>query len=179
MKEWIGNIIIRFVLNSNSKFKTMFYEELFNHKIKYERSLFVEKYKIAPTFRFNGIFVNFYGDGEIVCGENSYIGSYSTVQADKNYKVIIGNNCAISHNVRIYTSSYCTDQDFNNNINQVKGGNVIIGNGVWIGANVFINPGVIIGDNSVIGANSVVTKDIAKDTVNGGVPCKFIREKAL
>ena len=45
------------------------------------------------------------GDGEIIIGENSYIGNFSTVQAYKGCKVIIGANCAISHNVRIYTAN--------------------------------------------------------------------------
>ncbi|KIX19865.1 acetyltransferase [Flavobacterium sp. 316] len=150
-------------------------ENYFSQKYKRYR----ERYKINSDFRFNGLYINFYGEGELICGSNSYIGNFSTIQINKGCKVSIGNNCAISHNVRIYTESYEADQDFN----QIQDkafykGNVIIGDGVWIGANVLINPNVTIGDNVVIGANSVVTKDLMPFSVYGGVPAKLIRSKS-
>ena len=52
----------------------------------------------------------------------------------------------------------------------------MIGDNVWIGGGVIILPGVTIGDNVVIGAGSVVTKDIPKDTIAYGNPCRIIRE---
>ena len=39
-----------------------------------------------------------------------------------------------------------------------------------------IVPGVTIGKNSVIGAGSVVTKDIPKNVVAVGNPCRVLRE---
>ena len=60
-----------------------------------------QKYNIAKTFRFNGENIFLYGDGEIILGENSYIGDYSTIQAVKGQKIIIGNNCWIGVNVFI------------------------------------------------------------------------------
>ena len=133
---------------------------------------------INNNFRFNGDNIMLYGNGTIACGSNSYIGSYSTIQASDNYEVKIGDNCSVSHNVRIYTSSNIADQDLNNSeIKTKKNGHVIIHNGVWIGANVFINPDVVIGENSIIGANSVVTKNIESNAIYGGVPAKLIRYK--
>lgn len=142
---------------------------------------FRKKYCIKTNFGFNGTDIRIYGDGkEISLGNNSYIGSFSTIQLTKGNKVVIGENCQISHNVRMYTSSAVPDQDFRfpkEKPNKV--GNILIGDGVWIGANVFINPGIIIGDNSVIGANSVVTKNIDNNCIYGGVPAKKIREKKI
>lgn len=178
MIKWISNKLIRLLLKADFNDKAIFFENLNNSYLKRERDFIRQKYKIDETFKFNGVHIKFYGDGEIVCGSNSYIGNYSTIQSDKGYKVEIGSNCAISHNVRIYSSTYVADQDFSlENIKATKGGNVFIGNGVWIGANVFINPGVKIGNNTVIGANSVVTKDMPNNVICGGVPCKIIREK--
>jgi maltose O-acetyltransferase len=141
-------------------------------------NLYRKRYNISDKFRFNGINIFFYGKGFINCGMDSYIGDYSTIQSSENCKVNIGNNCSISHNVRIYTQSNNPDQDFSISKN-IKTGNVIIENNVWIGANVFINPGITIGENSVIGANSVVTKDIPPFAIVGGVPAKIIRKKNL
>ena len=50
-----------------------------------------------------------------------------------------------------------------------------IGNNVWIGSNATILQGVTIGDNAVIGAGAVVTKDVAANTIVGGVPARFIK----
>ena len=135
-------------------------------------------YKINSNFGFNGTDIRIYGERTIDIGYNSYIGTNSTMEIYKGQKIVIGDNCAISHNVRMYTSSADPDQDFNadrNNVSRV--GDIIIGNGVWVGANVFINPGITIGDNAVIGANSVVTKDVPPNTIFGGVPAKLIRYK--
>lgn len=54
---------------------------------------------------------------------------------------------------------------------------VIIGKDVWIGARVIILPGVKIGDGAIIGANAVVTKDISSNTVVGGIPARFIKNR--
>lgn len=178
MKKLLGNILVKLILNADSKHLRLLHNKLIFNSAEDNRNVFREKYNISRTFRFNGYYINFYGNGKIVCGENSYIGEYSTIQAFDNCEVLIGDNCAISHNVRIYTCSYEADQDLNNNNSKEKKiGNVKIGSGVWIGVNVFINPGITIGDNAVIGANSVVTKDIAANTISGGVPAKLIREK--
>jgi maltose O-acetyltransferase len=140
---------------------------------KYFRS----KYNIHKSFRFNGNRIHFYGNGEIVIAQNSYVGENTNIQSDDNCIVQIGKGCMISHNVRTYSSSAVADQDFSKNSIEIKYGNVLIGNYVWIGANVFINPGVKIGDNAVIGANSVVTKDVVEFSIVGGVPAKLIRFK--
>lgn len=138
-----------------------------------------KKYDIHRTFGFGGHDILFYGEGEICCGEGSYIGRYSQILSWEGCKVRIGKSCAISHFVKIYTMSNEADQDFSMPASQrrVKQGDVNIGNYAWIGASVFINPGVDIGENTVIGANSVVTRSIPPHSIAAGVPAKVIKFK--
>ena len=52
---------------------------------------------------------------------------------------------------------------------------IIIKKNAWIGAGATILPGVTIGENAVVAAGAVVSKDVASNTVVGGVPAKFIK----
>ena len=51
-----------------------------------------------------------------------------------------------------------------------------IGKNVWIGANATVLAGVSIGDGAVVAAGAVVTKDVAPNTIVGGVPAKVIKK---
>ena len=45
----------------------------------------------------------------------------------------------------------------------------------WIGARATILPGVTIGENAVVAAGAVVSKDVAANTIVGGIPAKIIK----
>ena len=45
----------------------------------------------------------------------------------------------------------------------------------WIGAGATILPGVTIGENAIVAAGAVVSKDVADNTIVGGIPAKLIR----
>ena len=46
----------------------------------------------------------------------------------------------------------------------------------WIGASATILAGVTIGENAVVAAGAVVSRDVADNTIVGGIPAKFIRD---
>jgi acetyltransferase-like isoleucine patch superfamily enzyme len=52
---------------------------------------------------------------------------------------------------------------------------VIIKKNAWIGAGATILPGVTVGENAVVAAGAVVNKDVAANTVVGGIPAKLIK----
>jgi len=176
--KFISKILINLIIKADSSDLIKLYNKMTKLSSDNNFIIYRKVYNLSETFRFNGKDILFYGEGKIFCGDNSYIGNLSTVQASKDCFVKIGTNTSISHNVRIYTSSNFANQDLNtaNEKNKIFG-NVTIGNGVWIGANVFINPNITIGDNVVVGANSVVTKDLEPNSIYGGVPAKLIRHK--
>ncbi|MDY0904663.1 DapH/DapD/GlmU-related protein [Pedobacter sp. CFBP9032] len=52
---------------------------------------------------------------------------------------------------------------------------IVIKRNAWIGAGATVLPGVTVGENAVVAAGAVVSKDVAPNTVVGGVPAKFIK----
>ncbi|WP_084631162.1 acyltransferase [Ferrimonas senticii] len=158
-------------------FGSVIYRFLENSHIKSRERKFKRRYSLDKSFDCKRINVHFYGKGDIIGGKNSYVGHQTAIQVASGCYVRIGENVRISHNVRMYTTSTNTDQDFNCLPLNSYSGNIEIGNGVWIGANVLILPNVKIGNNVAVGANSVVVRDIPDNTVYGGVPAKFIKNK--
>jgi acetyltransferase-like isoleucine patch superfamily enzyme len=52
---------------------------------------------------------------------------------------------------------------------------ILIKQNAWIGAGASVMPGVTIGENSIVAANAVVTRDVAANTIVGGIPAKVIK----
>ena len=51
---------------------------------------------------------------------------------------------------------------------------IVLEKNVWVGSNATILSGVTVGDNAVVAAGAVVTKDVAANTVVGGIPARLI-----
>ncbi|WP_336066755.1 acyltransferase [Mesoflavibacter sp. CH_XMU1404-2] len=114
------------------------------------------------------------GSGDLILGENSYIGSYSVIGV--NEKVEIGKNVMIANCVSIRD----TDHNFidlnNDMINQgIKTEPVYIKDNVWLGHGVVITKGVTINSGAIVAANAVVTKDVPENAIVGGIPAKVIK----
>ena len=145
------------------------------HNLDEIRQLFsklIDK-EVSDDFRVFPPFTTDFGKN-IHIGKNVFINSGCRFQDQGG--IYIGDNVLIGHNVVLAT--------LNHNENPQKRGNIIpspivIGNDVWIGSSVTILPGVTIGDGAIIAAGAVVTKDVAKNTVVGGVPARYIRDVKL
>lgn len=109
----------------------------------------------------------------IEVGEN-FFANYNFTVLDVA-KVTIGNNVFIAPNVSIYTAGHPVHYEMRNTFLEY-GIPITIGDNCWIGGNVVICPGVNIGEGSVIGAGSVVTKDVPKNVIAAGNPCRVIRK---
>ena len=109
----------------------------------------------------------------IEVGEN-FFANYNFTVLDVA-KVAIGNNVFIAPNVAIYTAGHPVHYEMRNTFLEY-GIPMTIGGNCWIGGNVVICPGVNIGEGSVIGAGSVVTKDVPKNVIAAGNPCRVIRK---
>lgn len=51
---------------------------------------------------------------------------------------------------------------------------IVIKQNAWLGAGVTVLPGVTIGENAIVAAGAVLTKDVAPNTIVGGVPAKLL-----
>lgn len=108
----------------------------------------------------------------ITVGEN-FMANYNLTILDVG-PIVIGDNVMLAPNVSIFTAGHPIHPQARNS-GYEYGIKITIGNNVWIGGNSVIVPGVTIGDNCVIGAGSVVTKDIPKNSLAVGNPCRVIR----
>lgn len=90
------------------------------------------------------------------------------------YKITIGNNVAISNNVKIKDTD--THQIIYNGVKQEINKEVIIEDNVWIGENAIILKGVKIGKGAIIGAGSIVTHDIPENCIAAGNPARVIKD---
>lgn len=88
--------------------------------------------------------------------------------------ITIGDNVFIGPNCGFYTNTHPENIERRNQ-GLEKARPITIGKNTWIGANVTVLPGVTIEEGSVIGAGSVVTKDIPKNSLAVGSPCRVLR----
>lgn len=86
--------------------------------------------------------------------------------------VMLGDGCLVGHNVVFATLNHGMAPEDRGAMYPAP---IRLGKNVWVWSHSTILRGVTVGDNVIIAAGSVVTKDVAANTVVGGVPAKYIR----
>jgi acetyltransferase-like isoleucine patch superfamily enzyme len=113
--------------------------------------------------------------GDVTIGDNTRIGLHNTIIGP----VSIGSHVNLAQGV-VVTALNHNFADVSLRIDEqgVSTSAVSIGDDVWIGANAVVLPGVSIGSHSVVAAGAVVTKDVAPNTLVGGVPARELKRLA-
>ncbi len=126
-------------------------------------------YEVPRTLR---VFPPLYADfgKNITVGENVFINACCHFQDHGG--VTIGDGCQIGHNVVFATLNHGLAPEERKSTYPAP---IVLGKNVWVGSNATILQGVTVGDNAVVAAGAVVTKDVAANTVVGGVPARFIK----
>lgn len=106
-------------------------------------------------------------------GKNVFVNRNSYFM-DGDY-ITIGDNVFIGPNCGFYTNTH-PENIQSRNEGLEKALPITIEKNVWLGANVSVMPGVTVGEGSVIGAGSIVTKDIPRNSLAVGNPCRVIRK---
>lgn len=97
------------------------------------------------------------------------------VYLDASAPVTLGDGVSLGHHVVIITTDHAVGPpEFR--AGAIRTAPVTIEDGVWVAAGVTILPGVTIGRGAVVAAGAVVTKDVAPDTLVGGIPARLIRK---
>jgi len=121
-------------------------------------------------------------------GKNFILGDGSVLDAGESNGVYIGNYVGIARNCFLRSANHKIDRTDvpwmlqGHETSKIEYMNstysIVIEDDVWIGANVTIIGGVEIGEGSVIASQSLVNKNIPSYSVYGGIPAKFIKDRA-
>lgn len=114
-----------------------------------------------------------YDPRHISIGEDTIIGEGAVLDGRAELK--IGSHVDMASEVMIYNAEH----DINDPTFKAIDAPVTIEDYVFIGPRAIILPGVTVGKGAVIGAGAVVTKDVAANSIVGGVPAKVIGERKL
>lgn len=156
---------------SNEARRITFLLNLAYHTPEEVRSLLSELfgYEVPSSLR---VFPPLYTDygKNITVGEGVFINACCHFQDHGG--IVIGDGCQIGHNVVFATLNHELAPERRKSTRPAP---IVLGKNVWVGSNATILQGVTIGDNAVVAAGAVVNKDVAPNTVVGGVPAKFIK----
>ena len=137
------------------------------------------------TEEYNELIAQLFGE----FGENSRLMTPTTVVRGKNVK--IGKRVVIMNNSLFMSAGGITIEDdvlVAANAQLISNNHapedhqilickpIVLKRNCWIGAGATILPGVTVGENAIVGAGAVVTKDVAPNTIVGGIPAKLIKQ---
>ena len=110
-------------------------------------------------------------------GKNTKIGKNVFINFDCVFLdlggITIGDNVLIAPKVSLLSEGHPVSPESRH---ALVPGHIHIKRNAWIGAGATILPGVTIGENAIVAAGAVVSKDVAANTVVGGIPAKQLKE---
>ena len=118
-----------------------------------------------------GIPMHFPQIGEVVIGDNVWIGSNTTIERGTFEKTVIGNNILIEDVVQIGHNCIIGNNTFISG-GVIICGSVIVGKNCWLAPNSVIREGIQIGDRGFVGLGAVVVKDVPEGDIVVGNPAK-------
>lgn len=118
--------------------------------------------------------VYFWGDGEIVIGDNVDIGIGTIIFSKK--KISIGNNVSIAAQCYIIDSNHsmAIDKLINDQPLTYDENGIVIEDDVWIAAGSKILKGSKLSKGAVVGAMSLVNTLVTDNSIVAGIPAKVI-----
>jgi len=127
---------------------------------------------IIPPNCYGGLKLEIKADNcTFTVGEKTGFMGTEVAMQENNSKIIVGSDCIIAKETRIYCSDFHAIIDLDKNLPFNQGKEIVIGNHVWLGEGVKILKNTHITDNVIIGTNSLVTKDLnTSNALYAGTP---------
>ena len=118
----------------------------------------------------------FFGGGELVIGNDVWIGTDDIVHSVDGASIKIGNCCDLGPGVMILTGSHKIDPSGMHMAGEGTAADVEIGDGSWLGAKSLILPAVKLPVKTIVAAGGVVTKGVlSAGSLVAGVPAEVIK----
>lgn len=128
--------------------------------------------KIGRNVRVNSS-ANIRGSGELVIGDDVWVGPMNFISAVGGTKIEIGAHCDLGPQVMILTGSHKIDLSGVHIAGEGDSKSVRIGEGCWLGARSTILPGVSLHEHVVLAAGAVVTRNSTSGySLLAGVPAE-------
>lgn len=120
------------------------------------------------------------GNGELVIGDNVFIGTGCLIMVNQGSKVIFEDYSVIGTRSTIITGWHPITPE-GPRIVSYEGltSTIKIGKGAHIGTSATVLPGIQIGEMAHVCAGAVVTKDVQAYNRVGGVPARFLRNLSI
>ena len=119
--------------------------------------------------------------GDITIGNYVHISAYNALYG--RFKIKIGDFCGISPRCTLFSASddfsgqHMSSPMVPDELTQLTSGPIVMHDYCQIGANSIVMPGVEFAEGAVCGAFSFVKNSLQEWTVNGGIPCKYIKPR--
>lgn len=119
----------------------------------------------------------FFGGGELVIGDDVWIGTDDVIHPVRGATIKIGNCCDLGPGVMILTGSHKIAPDGAHIAGEGTVSNVEIGDGCWLGARSLILPGVHLAEKTLVAAGSVVIKNVeVANLLIAGTPARIKKD---
>ena len=141
----------------------------------------LENMSLGSNIRIDSHVVILSKRGKFTVGDNVHIEPLSSIVT--HFGVTIGNFCAITHGVRLFTASADCGGDYFTNIfpdesyQRAITGEIVLEDHVFIGGNSIVMPGVTLSEGTAIGALSFVSKSGPGWAIYGGNPLRRIKDR--
>lgn len=120
--------------------------------------------------------VKFSGVGNVLIGNDVWIGAGTIISASGESKIIFGDCIDIASQVLISTGSHRIDEFGLHSAGEGTNKSIYVKNGVWLGERSILLPGVVIGEKAIVGAGAIVTKDVVSRSIVVGSPARILRK---
>ncbi len=120
-------------------------------------------------------------NGTIAIGKDTGINAQAIIQSTNDCPVNIGRDCIIGQRCLVIGGGSYNMNRLDTPIRKQgirNDGGIVLKDNVWLGGNVTVLGGVTMDSGSVAAAGTILTKSVAANSVNMGIPARTVRNRS-